>query len=122
MVKSVLLSSLVELSSDDNANVRAVAVSSVIQILPYVDKETKTSAMVNLVMNLCTSHTKLEDAGAIVLAKDMGLLLTSLESCLNPNQADKLINFYMQLAKRGLDNRTITVYSVDTSQVINQII
>lgn len=81
--------------------------------------ETKVNALVNLVMNLCSNSGKLEDASSVLIAKDMGIMLTSLENCLTPQQSDKLLSFYQYLASRGLDNKTITVYSMDTSQVIN---
>lgn len=38
LVKNLLVSNLVELSSDDNSNVRAIAVSTVIKMLALVDK------------------------------------------------------------------------------------
>ncbi|GLV42806.1 hypothetical protein CBL_03546 [Carabus blaptoides fortunei] len=115
MVKNYLLSHLVELSSDDNADVRAVAVSSVVQILPVLDKDTKTSTMVPLVMQMCNPNVRFDDASSVVIAREMGLLLSSLDSCLTSQQADKIIYFYQKLAQRGLDDMDLRIRNVDPS-------
>lgn len=136
LAKVHLLPNLVELTQDDNQNVRAVAVSAVINCLPYLDKgncfmayrqifncifltlDTKAQTMSPLIMQLCIASMKEEGFASLSLSKDIGLLLTCMNGSMTQADLDALVGYYIELARRGLDIRKYNYQNADSSQVI----
>lgn len=105
-VKSHLLPCLVELASDNNPVVRSAAISSIVNMLKYMNAETKKSTIVPLVKKLFDKSVSIQDVTAGAVAKEIGVLIQGLLSCLSTNETTNFLNIYKTLARRGISTRT----------------
>ncbi|XP_057661531.1 serine/threonine-protein phosphatase 4 regulatory subunit 4-like isoform X2 [Diorhabda carinulata] len=101
-VKIALLPCLVELSSDENMQVRAAAVDAAVLLIPFLNAETITSTAIPLVKRLCIQCGKQGDLTFPSVAKIYGRLLTNLQTHLSDGDRVWFLDNYKELSRRGL--------------------
>lgn len=69
-------------------------------------------------MQLCAFCKKEEGFAIVTLSKEMGTLMTCMSGCLSIAEVEKLIGYYIDLARRGIDIKKLS-YNNDISQVIH---
>ncbi|KAJ8919708.1 hypothetical protein NQ315_006236 [Exocentrus adspersus] len=102
LVKSSLLPSLVELSSDENVSVRAASVDATVFMIPYLNQETIKQTILPLIKQLCMQSLKTSDMTFSVISRVYGMLLNNLQSHVTPVEGQWFLNFYGQLSKKGI--------------------
>ncbi|XP_044009908.1 serine/threonine-protein phosphatase 4 regulatory subunit 4-like isoform X2 [Aphidius gifuensis] len=102
-VKSTLLSSIVELASDEETNVRHAAIQTIVYLLPHLQNDVLKTTISPLIKKCCDNAFKSEDRVLCIISKEFGKLSLGLDKCLN-NKNDKLwiINYYKQLSQLGV--------------------
>ncbi|CAH1113299.1 unnamed protein product [Psylliodes chrysocephalus] len=101
-VKLCLLPCLVELSNDENMQVRAAAVNAAVLLIPYLNAESIKQTAIPLVKRLCLQSFKEGDMTFPHVAKNYGNLLTNLQHHLTDADSVWFVDHYQELSKRGL--------------------
>lgn len=101
-VKISLLPCLVELSSDENMQVRAAAVDAAVLLIPSLNPDTITSTAIPLVKRLCIQCGKKGDLTFPAVAKIYGRLLANLQVHLSDGDRAWFLDNYKELCRRGL--------------------
>ncbi|XP_018567757.1 serine/threonine-protein phosphatase 4 regulatory subunit 4 isoform X2 [Anoplophora glabripennis] len=104
LVKSSLLPSLVELSSDENVSVRAASVDAAVLVIPYLNQDTIKQTIIPLIKQLCGASLKSSDLTFSAIARVYGMLLNNLQNHVTPSESQWFLNYFMQLSKKGLSN------------------
>lgn len=117
VVQSSLLLCLVELCSDEYPLVRASAIDSVVNIIPYLNTgikngfisvnfnkniaDTIKDVIIPLVKQLCMKSTELHDNTFVTIAKVYGKLLHNLQTNFTPEDCLWFLKFYYSLSVIG---------------------
>uniref|UniRef100_A0A6P7GHL9 Serine/threonine-protein phosphatase 4 regulatory subunit 4-like n=1 Tax=Diabrotica virgifera virgifera TaxID=50390 RepID=A0A6P7GHL9_DIAVI len=101
-VRICLLPCLVELSCDENMQVRAAAVDAAILLIPCLNADTVKTTAIPLVKRLCTQCTKEGDLTFPAVAKIYGKLLTNLQNYLSEADSVWFLDNFKELSHRGL--------------------
>ncbi|CAG9855810.1 unnamed protein product [Phyllotreta striolata] len=101
-VEASLLTCLVELSNDENVQVRAAAVNVAVALIPYLSQEAVNTAAVPLVKRLCLNSLSEGDMTFADVAKNYGKMLTFLQHHLNEEDGLWFINQFVELSRKGL--------------------
>ncbi|XP_018319202.1 serine/threonine-protein phosphatase 4 regulatory subunit 4-like isoform X2 [Agrilus planipennis] len=99
--KSVLLPCLVELANDEKVPVRSAAVSAIVGCLPYLTHETVKDTIVPLVKRLYEKYLEATDSTTVMLAKDMGAIMRTIEPYLTSSVVEWYLKTYKTLAAKG---------------------
>ncbi|XP_076441962.1 serine/threonine-protein phosphatase 4 regulatory subunit 4-like isoform X2 [Babylonia areolata] len=99
--KSAILPELVELTNDEESNVRIAGLDTIVNILPMLDDELKAVTVVPLVCKFCQKAMQAEDSTLPNVASYIGKLCHGLQSNLTDEQKQWFIDFYKKLCKVG---------------------
>ncbi|CAH1119724.1 unnamed protein product [Phaedon cochleariae] len=102
IVKTSLLPCLVELSSDENMQVRSASVDAVALLIPFMNPDTIKMTAVPLVKRLCSQSSKEGDQTFPAVAKIFGKLLNNLQPHLTPADNAWFLNYFKELSRKGL--------------------
>ncbi|PRD30499.1 UNVERIFIED_CONTAM: Ppp4r4 [Trichonephila clavipes] len=104
--KSAILPELVELANDEETFVRLAAIETVVQMLPLLDDDTCTQAIIPLVKKLCENSFSSKDSTLPVVSKQLGQLCCGLANIFSVEQKQWFLKFFQELSKLGLPNTT----------------
>ncbi|GIY39742.1 hypothetical protein CEXT_169391 [Caerostris extrusa] len=101
--KSAILPELVELANDEETFVRLSAIETVVQMLPLLDDDTCTQAIIPLVKKLCENSFSSKDSTLPLVSKQLGQLCCGLAEVLHNYRQEKRNNahVYLQRKKRS---------------------
>ncbi|XP_072399856.1 serine/threonine-protein phosphatase 4 regulatory subunit 4-like isoform X2 [Diabrotica undecimpunctata] len=117
-VRICLLPCLVELSSDENMQVRAAAVDAAILLIPCLNSDTVKTTAIPLVKRLCTQCTKEGDLTFPAVAKIYGKLLTNLQQHLSEADSIWFLDNFKELSHRGLSISDLDV-DIDPAMAVS---
>lgn len=119
MAKSTLISSLVELASDNVVSVRSAAILTIVLIFPCLDiskclrqllticmdvflVDAKKTTILPLVKQLCDKSMSRDDPTATTITKEFGRFISGLQNIMSSQDIVWFLNCYKMLAHRGL--------------------
>ncbi|XP_055945697.1 serine/threonine-protein phosphatase 4 regulatory subunit 4-like [Argiope bruennichi] len=102
--KSAILPELVELANDEETFVRLAAIETIVQMLPLLDDDTCTQAIIPLVKKLCENSYSLKDSTLPVVSRQLGQLCCGLVDNFTSDQKQWFLKFFQELSKLGLPN------------------
>lgn len=103
--KSAILPELVELTNDEESNVRITGLDTVVNMLPMMDHDTLGMIITPLVCKFCHKAMQAEDDTLPVVAKQFGRLCHGLQSVLTEDQKSWFLDYYRKLCKVGLPDK-----------------
>ncbi|KAL1517631.1 hypothetical protein ABEB36_001369 [Hypothenemus hampei] len=102
IVKVNLLPLLVELSADENVNVRSMAIESMVSIIPYLSDDTIKGTIIPLAKKLCTKSASEGDITYTAIANVYTMLICNLQPQMSSNDAMWFLDYYSHICKKGL--------------------
>lgn len=84
--KSALLPFLVELASDEEAEVRNAAVQTIVHLLPQMQVETKKNTVAPLIKKICKNAVKSGIDDICTIAQEFGKLIMGIEGKIDTTQ------------------------------------
>ncbi|KFM81489.1 Serine/threonine-protein phosphatase 4 regulatory subunit 4, partial [Stegodyphus mimosarum] len=103
--KSAILPELVELANDEETFVRLAGIETVVQMLPMLDDDTCTQAIIPLVKKFCENSLSSKDSTLPVVSKQLGQLCHGLTDNFTVEQKQWFLGFFQDLAKLGLSHQ-----------------
>ncbi|XP_076464367.1 serine/threonine-protein phosphatase 4 regulatory subunit 4-like [Babylonia areolata] len=103
--KSAILPELVELTNDEESDVRVSGLRTVVSVLPILDTDTLTTTIVPLVCKMCQKAMQAEDCTLPVVAKHLGQLCHGLHSNLTDEQKHWFVDYFKKLCRVGLPDK-----------------
>ncbi|XP_035210031.1 serine/threonine-protein phosphatase 4 regulatory subunit 4-like isoform X2 [Stegodyphus dumicola] len=103
--KSAILPELVELANDEETFVRLAGIETVVQMVPILDDDTCTQAIIPLVKKFCENSLSSKDSTLPVVSKQLGRLCHGLTDNFTVEQKQWFLGFFQDLAKLGLSHQ-----------------
>ncbi|XP_070181609.1 serine/threonine-protein phosphatase 4 regulatory subunit 4-like [Littorina saxatilis] len=103
--KSAIITELVELTSDEESNVRIAGLDTVVEILPMLDNDTLVTTIVPLVCKLCQRVIQAEDNTLPVVARQLGPLCHGMQGVLTDEQKHWFLDYYKKLCRYGIPEK-----------------
>ncbi|KAG8182940.1 hypothetical protein JTE90_010569 [Oedothorax gibbosus] len=103
--KSAILPELVELANDEETFVRLSGIETIVQMLPLLDDDTCTQAIIPLVKKLCENSFNSKDSTLPVVSKQLGRLCCGLAENFSPEEKQWFLKYFQDLSKLGLPSK-----------------
>ncbi|XP_071050484.1 serine/threonine-protein phosphatase 4 regulatory subunit 4-like isoform X2 [Onthophagus taurus] len=103
-VKANLLPSFIELASDTSPLVREAAVLTIVNLLPFLEKDVLATTVIPLIRRFC-EKTVPDDNTAAIISSQFGRILKFLSPVLTNDNKIWFLNYFKILSRKGFDNR-----------------
>ncbi|XP_034945772.1 serine/threonine-protein phosphatase 4 regulatory subunit 4-like isoform X1 [Chelonus insularis] len=108
LVKSLLLSLIIELANDEEAIVRQASVQTIVHLLPHFQANVLKSAISPLFKKLCENSLQAFDSVTRIIAEEFGKIVIGLEKCLTASEKTWFLKYFQQLAQIGISKHITT--------------
>ncbi|KAH1003705.1 hypothetical protein HUJ04_003578 [Dendroctonus ponderosae] len=117
IVKVNLLPLLVELSADENVNVRSIAIESMVSIIPFLSPDTIKGTIIPLAKKLCTRSASEGDTTYTAISSVFSMLINNLQPQMSTGDSMWFLDYFNHICRKGLS----LVEDLDTDPAISML-